>query len=251
MKARKSALYTVIVCLLFGPSLAIGQDLLPRDNGIASYHNSPEYRDSESHPLRTIAWVLHPVGWVLREAIYRPLSSFTASTPFTRSFFGYRSPYDHRNSDCFSDSDVIPDCRAVAPMTKIGYSPNISSGGQASLRSSGDQVYFPDVAFEYDKATLNALGRGRVRQISQLLASVPNLNVVVEGHTDVRGSDKYNSALAEKRAQVVIQELSELGIDPARLSPVAKGKEQPIFADSEDWAHAVNRRVQFKVAGGA
>lgn len=251
MKAKKSVLYSVILCLLLAPSFAIGQDLLPRDNGVNDYHFAPEYRESESHPLRTLAWMLHPIGWALREGVYRPLSSFTASTPLTRSLFGYRAPFSHRSPICFSGSDEVPDCKAVAPMTKIGYSPNLASGGIASLNSSGDQVYFPDVAFEYDKAMLNALGRGRVRQIAQLLASVPNLNVVVEGHTDVRGSAQYNSSLAEKRAQVVIQELTELGIDPARLSPIAKGKSEPIFSESEDWAHAVNRRVQFKVAGGA
>ena len=98
--------------------------------------------------------------------------------------------------------------------TSINESTDDASGDQVAAASGEQQIFFPDVAFDFDDGSLNALGRGRVRQIAQLLASVPSLKVVVEGHTDAKGTDEYNQRLGEKRAQAVISELSELGIDP-------------------------------------
>lgn len=232
------------------------QDLLPRDNGIFSYHEAPRWRESESHPLRLTAYVLHPVGWLMREAVFRPWSAFAGSTQFTRSFFGFREPFDYREPVCFDAQGAIPDCRALPPMSTLATGPSNSGLGGASDSSdagagaqamSERQVFFPDVAFEFDKSKLNALGQGRVRQIAQLLASVPSLTVVVEGHADPRGTEKYNEKLGMARARTVVSELAELGIDPARLSAVTFGETRPIFSENTEWAYAVNRRVQFTV----
>lgn len=257
IRVKRSLIGAASAIVLFGMATAsTAQDLLPRDNGIFTYHRSPRYRPSEAHPLRTLAYVIHPFGWILREGIYRPLSAFTGSTEFTRSFFGFREPYDYRNPECFSSSDVIPDCRQLPPLTNIGKyrdaGPVLAQEDDMNddMMVSGDrQVFFPDVNFDFDKDGLNSLGRGRVRQIAQLLASVPSLNIVIEGHTDYKGTDVYNNALGERRAKAVISELTELGIDPARLSPLSYGEGKPVFTEEEDWATAVNRRVQFSVQG--
>lgn len=251
MKGITVSLSALVVSI--GLSLpAQAQDLLPEDNGIFEYHQAPHWRSSESHPLRVTAYVLHPIGWVLREGIFRPWSAFVASTPFTRSFFGYRHPLDYRDPDCYSVKDY--NCRELPPMTQIGmrHDAEVDGDGGEMMETSGAgerQVFFPDVNFEFDKASLTDLGKGRVRQISQLLASVPSLNIVVEGHTDYMGTDEYNMSLGERRAASVMNELQELGIDPARMSTVSHGESRPIFAEEEDWARAVNRRVQFSVQG--
>lgn len=225
---------------------ASAQDLLPADNGIFKYHKSPRYRESESHPLRLVAYILHPIGWVAREGVFRPLSSFMGSTAFTRSFFGFREPFDYREPVCYADPGAIPNCQEISPLNAKGSS--AAPSAEASL-TPGQQVYFPEVAFEFDKSTLNPLGRARVRQVAQLLASVPNVKVVVEGHTDSVGTDQYNMKLGERRAQTVMKELTELGIDPARMTPTSFGESRPLFTEDEDWARAANRRVQFSVAG--
>ena len=252
MRASKFSLLIAAFGVLAMVTTSSAQDLLPRDNGIYDYHPTPAHRDGNSHPLRVIAYVLHPIGWIAREAIFRPLSSLAASTEFSRSFMGYREPLSHREPICFSKGDEYPDCKSLPPISSISYSPSVTSGGDsvASMSSTGmKQVYFPDVAFEFDHAKLNALGRGRVRQVAQLLAANPSVSVVVEGHTDSVGSAEYNDKLGSSRADAVVKELTELGIDPARLSGVTKGKAQPVFTEEEDWAHAVNRRVQFVVGG--
>ena len=229
---------------------SLAQDGLPRDNTIFQYHRTPRYRPSEAHPLRVFAYFVHPVGWALREAFFRPLSSFTSSTEVTRSVFGYREPFDFRESECFSSDDAVPDCRQVSPIINVAkYNPSVGSSSQSGEFSgaAGNQVYFPDINFDFNKATLNKVGRGRVRQVSQMLSSAPNLNVVVEGHADYLGSDGYNQGLGERRAQTVINELVELGIDASRLSPISYGEGKPVYTEEEDWARAVNRRVEFSV----
>lgn len=260
MRASRIFISTLLLGLV-SSSAASAQDLLPYDNGIFNYHQPPRYRPSESHPLRTLAYVLHPVGWVLREGFYRPFSAFAGSSTFTKSFFGYREPYDFRKGECYEYTGT-PDCRTVPPYSSIGNffptSSVIIEGGEPVASNWVDesgamvgsrQVYFPDVAFEFDKSSLTDLGRGRVRQVAQLLATVPGLEVVVEGNTDFVGTDEYNEKLGMRRAETVVSELESLGVDPARMSKLSVGEGNPIFTEEEDWARAVNRRVRFQVKG--
>lgn len=232
-----------LVCL---SSVAAAQDLLPADNGLATYHTAPRYRESESHPFRVAAYILHPIGWVAREAIFRPLSYFASSTEVTRSVMGYREPYDYRQPECFSADDSIPDCRSVVP---FNYDSNPSS--REALVSSERAVYMPDVNFDFDKRTLNSLGKGKTKTIAQLLEKQSGLKVVLQGHTDFKGSDEYNMKLGMDRAEAVRSELVSLGISADRLSTVSFGESQPLFQEKEDWARAANRRVEVQGDSGA
>lgn len=247
----KKALFFALVFFL--PLVVAAQDLLPVDNGLATYHTSPRYRESESHPVRVLAYAVHPIGWVLREVLFRPLSYFASSTETTRSVMGYREPFDYRQPECFSADDSSPDCRSLAPFNygsqAAGATEPVDGADTLALQQEPcRQVYFPDVNFDFDKRILNDLGRGRVRQIAQLLKQSPELRIVLEGNADYVGTEAYNNKLALDRAEAVRQELVSLGIEPAALSTVTFGQSKPIFEDKENWARAVNRRVEVKVA---
>lgn len=235
-----------LMALVLSAQSASAQDLLIEDNGIYnSYHQAPRWRESESHPLRIAAYVIHPFGWLLREGIFRPISYVAGSTEFTRSFFGFREPFDFRRPLCFEDK--VPNCKDVAPMNMIG-----GRDSDESLNpdvTADEKILFPNVAFDFNKSELNELGKAKVREVSQLLSSMPAVKVVVEGHTDFKGSDAYNMKLGTRRAEAVIKELSELGIDKARMSPISYGESRPLFAEQTDSARASNRRVQFSVQG--
>jgi len=210
------------------------QEMLPRDQGYVTYHSAPEYRVSEEHPLRIAAYILHPIGWVLREGITRPLSYFAASTESRRVIMGYRYPYDYRTPECFSASDTIPDCRAILPFNYAGEAPQ----GEAA------NVYFPNVNFDFNKRTLNEQGKAVVATIAKTLSSEANLKVVLQGHTDYIGSDAYNDALGMDRARAVLEELVHLGIAEDRLSAVSFGETTPLVDEKTDAARAANRRVE-------
>jgi hypothetical protein len=110
--------YLLLVGVICSPVTTRAQEQLPSDSSdglYGEYHPSPAYRESESHPLRVLAYIVHPIGWLAREVIFRPLSYFASSTPETRAVMGYREPHDFRRPSCFSRSDSIPDCRQVKP----------------------------------------------------------------------------------------------------------------------------------------
>jgi outer membrane protein OmpA-like peptidoglycan-associated protein len=220
------------------------QDQLPADNSgddIGDYHPNPAYRESESHPLRILAYIVHPIGWVARELIFRPLSYFASSTPETRDVMGYREPFDFRKPSCFSKSDGVPDCRKVVP---FNYD---SNSGEGSL--DREVVYFPDVNFDFNKGALNRVGREKAIEVSKILARGEPVNVELQGHTDKRGSDEYNLKLGMNRAEAVKAELVSLGIPASRLSTVSFGERKPLFNEDDDWAYAANRRVEVHMNG--
>jgi hypothetical protein len=246
MSAKNLIYLPLILIALFIslPGAAYGQDRMPEDNGIWSYYTPPRHRPSESHPLRLVAYALHPVGWLGRELVTRPLNYFISSTEVTRSVFGYREPYDYRKPECFSADDSIPDCRSISPYNYDTLGMDDLEPEEMAVTEVERHVYFPDVNFDFDVRKLNDLGRGRVRQISQLLQEAKSVNIVLEGHTDYIGSVEYNDKLGMDRAEAVRQELVGLGVSAEQLSTVTFGKSKPIFAEQEDWARAVNRRVE-------
>jgi len=249
---NRNFIKTVVgICLFTLPVSAFAQEQIPDDNGLSTYHSSPRYRESESHPLRILGYALHPIGWLAREVVFRPLSYFASSTEVTRSVMGYREPFDYRKPECFSADDSVPDCRSVSPFNYDNLPGGEHGNGAgatdtASLSTGGTHVYFPDVNFDFNKHALNDLGKGRVRQISQLLKSNPNLTIVLEGNADYIGSEQYNQKLGMDRAEAVRAELVSMGVDAPRLSTVSFGESQPVFAEEADWARAVNRRVSVK-----
>ncbi len=259
LRSSVSSVVLAAVTFGFGQQAGHAQDMLPYDNGLATYHTSPRYRESESHPLRIFAYIVHPIGWLAREAITRPLSYFAGSTETTRSVFGYREPFDFRSPECFSADESAPDCRSVNPFNYDGPSSNLGSavatgaledGGGESMAVAQKSVYFPDVNFDFNKRALNDLGKGQSHQIAQALKSKGSVQIVLQGHTDFIGSDGYNEKLGMDRAEAVRAELVSQGVSGDQLSTVTFGKTQPIFTDETNWARAVNRRVEVHVADG-
>jgi hypothetical protein len=119
MTSKLARLFSVtsflFVAILVSSNLVVAQENYPADNGYAEYHRAPDYRQSESHPLRVVGYILHPIGWVMREVIFRPFSWLASSSEETRSVMGYRDPRDFRSSNCFDTSGDVPNCRGVAP----------------------------------------------------------------------------------------------------------------------------------------
>jgi peptidoglycan-associated lipoprotein len=104
-----------------------------------------------------------------------------------------------------------------------------------------------DIHFDYDRYDL----RGDVKQIlndkSAFLQSHPDLNVIVEGHCDERGSSAYNLALGEKRAKAAAAYLAAMGISVSRMETVSYGKERPLILGHTEEACAANRRAHFVI----
>jgi peptidoglycan-associated lipoprotein len=104
-----------------------------------------------------------------------------------------------------------------------------------------------DIQFDFDQAALTDAARATLTKHAAWLTAHPGVRVVVEGHSDERGTVEYNLALGDKRAQATRDHLVSLGVATARLSVVSFGKERPLDAGHDEAAWARNRRAHFAV----
>lgn len=102
--------------------------------------------------------------------------------------------------------------------------------------------------FDFDKATLRPEGADKLNQAVEVLREHTSVLVNVEGHTDNVGSDAYNQALSERRAQTVVNYLVGKGIDASRLRPTGYGESRPAESNDTGEGRAHNRRVDLVVA---
>ncbi len=72
--------------------------------------------------------------------------------------------------------------------------------------------------------------------------------ITLEGHTDERGTEEYNLALGERRANAVMQYLVDLGVPTGRMITVSFGEGSPAVQGHDESAWRWNRRVEFKVS---
>jgi outer membrane protein OmpA-like peptidoglycan-associated protein len=86
-----------------------------------------------------------------------------------------------------------------------------------------------------------------IETIAELLATHPEWNLTVEGHTDNSGSKETNLELSRKRAETVTNLLVKMGIDRSRLKYTGYGASQPLTTESSREAMAANRRVTFRL----
>ena len=110
----------------------------------------------------------------------------------------------------------------------------------------GDRVYF-----DLDQYRLGADAQAILQRQAAWLSSYPNVNILVAGNCDERGTREYNLALGERRASVVKNYLVDLGVDPARIQTVSYGKERPIALGSNDDSWAQNRNGFTQLISGA
>ncbi|MFV0626748.1 MAG: peptidoglycan-associated lipoprotein Pal [Alphaproteobacteria bacterium] len=99
------------------------------------------------------------------------------------------------------------------------------------------------VFFAFDSSAISADAAEAIKTQSKWLSEHSNVNVVVEGHTDDRGTREYNLALGERRANAVKQYLVSQGIAADRISTISYGKERPAVVGDNDAAWAQNRRA--------
>ena len=99
------------------------------------------------------------------------------------------------------------------------------------------------VLFDYDSAKLDSSSLILLDAQSRFLRANADLNFIIEGHCDERGTREYNLALGEKRATAVRDYLVINGIDPDRIKVISYGKEKPAVVGSNSMAWSKNRRA--------
>ena len=98
------------------------------------------------------------------------------------------------------------------------------------------------VFFATNKSSLTSASRETLRKQAAWLRKNPEINVVLEGHADERGTREYNLALGERRANSAKDYLMTYGIASSRISVISYGKERPVDSGSNPLSWSKNRR---------
>jgi len=103
------------------------------------------------------------------------------------------------------------------------------------------------VYFGFDLYDLTSEARGILRDdANQIIDS--GVSVVIEGHTDSRGTEEYNLALGDRRAYAVKKYIGTLGVPDSRMRTVSYAEAVPAVRGNDESAWRWNRRVNFRVA---
>jgi peptidoglycan-associated lipoprotein len=111
---------------------------------------------------------------------------------------------------------------------------------------AGSVLNLEKVFFEFDAYTLTTQSREILARNAEWLRQNPAASLTIEGHCDERGSDEYNLALGQRRADAAKNYLVSLGIAAERLSGISYGEERPAAAGSDESVWSQNRRAEFR-----
>jgi outer membrane protein OmpA-like peptidoglycan-associated protein len=227
-----------------------------------------EYDDSQSHPLRVVAYLAYPAAFLTEWIIFRPFHFLVSATEPQEALFGHRPhPPVLSEPQPLHDYGVArkvpagqmqpqpaPAVRSTAVQEPVAERVTVVQVPVEKVITREvpkivevERFVFPAVAFRFDSAELTELGKGQVYMAAQKIKEKSDLTVVIEGHADNIGSDEYNQRLGLRRAQTVMKELAAQGVEPERMSAASLGESKPLLGQETDWARAVNRRVELQV----
>jgi len=104
-----------------------------------------------------------------------------------------------------------------------------------------------DIYFDFDKATLTPSAQDNLLRKAEWLRENSDVTVTIEGHCDARGTNEYNLALGDRRAESAKSFLVDLGIAASRVTTISYGEERPVCTQQDEECWTKNRRDNFVV----
>ncbi len=103
------------------------------------------------------------------------------------------------------------------------------------------------IHFDFDKYDIRPQDAEILKQNAEVLKRFPMVKIQIEGHCDERGTEEYNLALGERRANSAKRYLISLGISADRITTISYGEERPLDPAHNEEAWAKNRRAEFVI----
>jgi peptidoglycan-associated lipoprotein len=142
--------------------------------------------------------------------------------------------------------------KAVERNASVAVTPGILSEdelfAEKTLEELNAEAPLKTVYFALDTATLDEQARKVLQANAQWLTRWPSTQILINGHTDERGTTEYNLALGDRRAAAVKQYLADLGVSPKRLVLVSMGEETPVCGEQAENCWWQNRRGMFVIS---
>ena len=115
---------------------------------------------------------------------------------------------------------------------------------QSTLEELNNKGYLKRINFDFDKYDIREDMKPVLEQNAQWLLKHPTVMVIIGGHCDERGTEEYNMALGEKRADAMKKYLVSLGVPADRLNVVSYGKSMPLVKGNDEESFFLNRRAE-------
>lgn len=160
-------------------------------------------------------------------------------------FVGFAACRKSPQSD-ISDSLYTDDLMPVTQLDDTWGDPLPGERGPIENMSPVDSSAYAPVYFAFDSYTVSPGEVPKIQAIADVLRS-GSMAVILQGHTDERGSREYNLALGERRALAVRELLISMGVATDSIQTLSLGEEQPAVAGFDESAWSLNRRVQFQL----
>ena len=110
------------------------------------------------------------------------------------------------------------------------------------------QAKVQDIHFDFDRYDISNDSKTTLKNVAGSLSEGKKLKVIIEGHCDERGTNEYNLALGDKRANAAKEYLKTLGISSGMVETISYGEEKPACSESNEECWAKNRRDHFVLA---
>lgn len=133
----------------------------------------------------------------------------------------------------------------ASAMVTVNAPPVVSVPTSSMSAEEAFKANVQDIFFDYDTYDIRSDAQSTLAKDASYLASNPNVKIVIGGYCDERGSDEYNLALGQNRADAAKNALVTAGVAASRIRVVSYGKEKPFCSESNEQCWQLNRRAGF------
>ena len=145
--------------------------------------------------------------------------------------------------------EALPAATPAPPPSQkpVAASADSGSGTDTSDRSDRIKFMYEDIYFKRGSIQLDPAAQELLDKKARWLRDNPGVKVVIEGHTDYKGSKEYNLALGDRRSGMVKSYLMRQGVARERLVAISYGRERPAVTGRTERERVKNRRVHFVI----
>ena len=148
------------------------------------------------------------------------------------------------SSGCHKKHQVQPEQQTSQAPGEADPSQPVADMDTSGTGQDASRLELAPVFFDYDRFEIRDDQEQALRENAKKLRENENLQVLLEGHCDERGTDEYNLALGDRRARTVKQYLVDLGVSEGRIRTISYGESQPFALGHDEAAWQQNRRAQ-------
>ena len=246
------AIITTVLCVFL--TTACSKQLMPPEiETSASTSNESDFTASSENNSESQGGMAG--GFFSEEPVAENSSSFgsAGSNAFGQSSGGNNSSDSFGNNPFDSSSQGSWDPNTSGSARSSSSDSSTSGSGSSGIQESRLQDFqastsLKDIHFKFDKYDLDTESRTILKGNAEYLKKNPGIHVEIQGHCDERGTNNYNTALGERRAQSTKQYLVSQGVDSSNVHVVSFGEEKPFCFESGESCWYKNRRAHFMVS---